>query len=244
MSALSSPARADEVRPLRFDLKRDVALVAGAALVDLGLNVPQLSPSTCRMCEPDAFDAGVRDALRWRTGAEGARRVSDVLMAGVIPAGALANSVLSAWHADAPYLAVEDLVIELQAVMLASDLTAFGKIATARRRPAGDLGSMPGSRNRSFPSGHTTVAFSFAAAAGTISTMRGYASAPWVWAIGMSLAGGVGFLRIAGDAHWASDVIVAAAVSSGIGVAVPWFFHRTVGGLEVRPAPGGVQIRF
>lgn len=233
-----------EVRPLKFDLKLDLGIVAVASIANLGLNAPQVSPSSCRMCTPGAFDASARDALRWRTGAEDARRVSDVLMAGVIFLGALANSLFSAWHEGVPLAAIEDVVIEVEAVMAAANLTALVKIATARRRPAGDLASMPGYRNRSFPSGHTSVAFSFAAAAGTVSTMRGYASAPWVWAVGMVLASGVGFLCIAGDAHWATDVLVSAGMSTAIGVAVPWFLHRRVGGAEIRPAPGGVGIQF
>lgn len=244
----ASVARAD-VRALRLDLKLDAAVTAGAALLQLGLNAGQLSPDACRICSGGTIDNSVRDALRWPTEAgDRARRASDLLMGIIIPVGALTNSALSARSAGVPFAAVEDMVIELQAVMLAADLTGIVKIATARRRPAGDRTSMPGSRNRSFYSGHTSIAFSFAAAAGMVSTLRGYRSAPWVWAIGMVLASGVGYLRIAGDAHWLSDVVVGAAVSGALGAAVPYLFHRVrtkrLAGLEFGPAPNGLAIHF
>ncbi len=72
------------------------------------------------------------------------------------------------------------------------------------------------------------------AAAGTVSTLRGYPSAPWVWGGGAALAAGAGWLRMAGDAHWLTDVLVGAAVGTAVGVAVPRLLHPR----EAAPAAG------
>lgn len=55
--------------------------------------------------------------------------------------------------------------------------------------------------------------------------MRGYRLAPAVWAAGMTLGVTSGYLRIAGDRHYCTDVLTAAIVSRGIGFAVPFLFH-------------------
>ena len=77
----------------------------------------------------------------------------------------------------------------------------------------------------------------------TVATIRGSPAAPWAWGVGMALASGVAYLRVAGDAHWASDVLVGAAVGGGIGFAVPWFLHRRPDALpprvEIVPASAG-----
>jgi membrane-associated phospholipid phosphatase len=91
------------------------------------------------------------------------------------------------------------------------------------------------------------LTFSVATAAATIATIRDRPYAPWMWVAGVTLATGVAYLRVAGDAHWFSDVAVGAAVGSAVGFAVPWFFHRvrtTHPGLDVRPAPGGLALVF
>lgn len=73
----------------------------------------------------------------------------------------------------------------------------------------------------SFFSGHTALAFSFAVSAGTIASMRGYENAGWVLGSGLTLAATTGYLRIAADRHYLSDVLVGAVVGSAIGWAVP-----------------------
>jgi membrane-associated phospholipid phosphatase len=75
-------------------------------------------------------------------------------------------------------------------------------------------------------------------------SMRGDEAAPWVWAIGLTLASGVGYLRVAGDAHWMTDVLAAAAVGSAFGVGVPLLEKRLVHGVTIAPAPGGFALRF
>jgi membrane-associated phospholipid phosphatase len=139
-----------------------------------------------------------------------------------------------------------DALVMLEAVALTADLNGASKDAFARRRPSAGLGATGGG-NKSFFSGHTSLAFALAASAGTISTLRGYPSAPWVWAGGMALASSVGYLRIAGDAHWATDVVTGAVVGGLVGFAVPWAFHRvhrTPRSFDLVASAGGVALLF
>ncbi len=246
--ALAAPAAAAaEVAPLRVDPRVDVPVTLAAGGLSLVLALPRLRPSGCRICTPDDLDEDVQQAAQWRSPLP-ARRASDILANGVLPVLALGNSVLSAWSAGEPYAAVEDGIVVVQAVAIASVLNGIAKDTVARRRP-GPLGALAdGSGNTSFYSGHASLAFSLAAGAGTVSTLRGYPSAPWVWAGGMTLATGVAYLRVAGDAHWTTDVLAGAAVGGLIGFAVPWFFHRVprrdLRKLDIVPRPGGVAVVF
>ena len=83
----------------------------------------------------------------------------------------------------------------------------------------------PSDNNLSFFSGHTTMAFAMAASAGTVASMRRYRLAPWIWAVGIAVATVTGYLRIAADVHYASDVLTGAVVGSLAGFAVPYLFH-------------------
>ncbi len=98
----------------------------------------------------------------------------------------------------------------------------------------------------SFYSGHTNVAFSLAVSAGTVATLRGYRWAPWVWITGLSLATATGYLRVAGDKHYFTDVLAAAAMGSAIGFGVPFVFHRpsspAVPNAAVANIPGGALV--
>jgi membrane-associated phospholipid phosphatase len=241
-------ARGDD---LKVDFRVDVPVTLGAAVLAGGLAAPQLSPSRCRVCAPDNFDEDAREILRIRSPAlsKDARRTSDAFVSGIMPAGALLASVLGARAQGGPRALAEDLVVVGEAVALAADLNGLTKDLVARERPAATNTAMPGSRNRSFYSGHTSLAFSLAASAATVSTIRGRPEAPWIWGIGTALATGVAYLRVAGDAHWVSDVAVGAVMGGAIGFAVPWLFHRRASTearrrFDLRPAPGGVALVF
>ena len=67
----------------------------------------------------------------------------------------------------------------------------------------------------SFPSGHTIMAFTFAAVVGTH-----YKKTIWVPVLVYSLAAAEGYSRMRTDKHWASDVLVGAALGYGIGTFV------------------------
>jgi membrane-associated phospholipid phosphatase len=82
-----------------------------------------------------------------------------------------------------------------------------------------------GEDNVSFYSMHTSFAFSIVAATGTVAGLRGYDSAPYIWGIGMPLAALTGFMRIAADRHYLTDVLTGAAVGTALGIALPRLMH-------------------
>ena len=82
----------------------------------------------------------------------------------------------------------------------------------------------PADNNVSFYSSHTSFAFSLAVSTGTVASMRRYRWAPAVWAAGLAGAAAVGYLRIAADQHYFTDVLAGAAAGSAVGFAVPTGF--------------------
>jgi membrane-associated phospholipid phosphatase len=207
----------------------------------------ELAPETCRWCAPGGLDDAVRDALVWDDPHAAAVASNWTGHAGVpiVVLGAMAFER----HGGARMrgLVVDSLVI-IEAVTIASDLNQIVKMAVGRERPfvhalpEGDKPSTdnPPDNNLSFYSGHTTWTFAFATAAGTIASRRGYRSAPVVWGAGLALAATTGYLRIAGDKHYLTDVLTGAATGAAIGWAVPALLHR--GHVEVVPAPNGIAI--
>ncbi len=238
-ASLCSSAAGAEPLPIRYDAGDDTGVTVAASLLALGLALPQATPRTCRVCGSNAFDEYLHSRLTW-SNPGAARLASDVLANGVLPAAVIAHSVLMARHEGAPGDAAADVLVIAEAAAVAASLDEIAKDAVARRRPEGAAG------NTSFYSGHTSLAFSLATAAGTVSSMRGYPSAPWVWGAGLTLASAVGYLRIAGDAHWTTDVLAGAAAGGLVGFAVPWLFHRPARSRRVTviPAPGGLALVF
>jgi membrane-associated phospholipid phosphatase len=128
-----------------------------------------------------------------------------------------------------------DALVIVQAAILAGDVNQLVKFAFRRERPfvhalpdasARANTADPADNNLSFFSGHTTLAFTLATAVGTVATMRGYKFAPFTWPILLPIAAFTGYLRIAADKHYATDVLTGAVVGSAMGLAIPWVFHR------------------
>ncbi len=104
--------------------------------------------------------------------------------------------------------------VTLTEATLFSGVAALGtKFVFGRERPTGandpdTFHFFHGTKKEwvSFPSGHTTTAFSWAAV--TADEFR----SPWVAAAAYGTASAVGFSRIYQDEHWASDVVAGAAL--------------------------------
>jgi len=252
-AALASPARAQEPpRPLRYDAATDLAVTGAAALTwaTLGMLGPELAPLSCKWCNPPALDEKVQRALLWGD-PQAAAVTSDVVGTVALPAGLLAFGFFAASAAgDRNAFWVDTLVIA-EAVSIAGALNVGVKYLAGRQRPYAYYDRQPfyddpNDRNVSFYSGHTSMAFASATAAGTVYLMRGYRGAPWVLGGGLALATFTGYLRIAADKHWFTDVLVGAAVGSLVGWAIPYLFHRADGsgseGAAIRPAPGGIAF--
>ncbi len=230
---------------LRYDWRVDlpVTAIATTTWILSGVFEAELMRKNCGWCERDSngkstlngLDSGVRDGLKWGD-TKAADTASNVLDQGVMPATLLGLTALSAWHEDRLRTFPVDVLIIVEAMTLGINLNQATKMAMGRERPfvhalpadQRSQTSKPSDNNTSFYSGHTTRAFSLAVAAGTVASLRGYRWAPWVWAAGLTVAGSIGYLRIAADKHYFTDVLVGAAMGSAFGFGVPYLLHGRI----------------
>jgi membrane-associated phospholipid phosphatase len=258
--AVAPRALADR-EPLRYRLEVDLPLTLGATAFWAGTELakPWLAPSSCRVCGVDPLDARARDllVLGW---VDPPRRASDVLVGAVMPLGVAAHALLAARAGGQGWReGFVDLLVVSQAVTITGAVGQVAKYAVGRQRPFVHYGDFanPDRRpepddNLSFWSGHTAMAFSLAVGAGTVAHLRRDPGAPWVLGVGLGAATLVGWLRIAGDKHYLTDVLVGAAVGSAAGWAVPWLLHRPdapgatapAARVAVTPLPLGIVLTF
>jgi len=235
---------------LHLDVTRS-ALVTGALLAGSlasALLQDRLTPPRCRVCGAGALDTWTRDQLRWADG-RGPSTASDAMLVGVplLAGGALLASSFGAGDARTAF---EDGLMMLEATSAAVLATQVAKLAVARLRPY--AWAEPGSEHgpdsrRSFWSGHTSFTFAAASAAGTIARLRGYRSWPWIMGLGLAGATATGWLRMAADRHWATDVAVGALVGTAAGVGMPLWLHARKGGAgagRVAVTPFGIAGEF
>lgn len=250
-SPVAAPEEAPAAPRLTLDLPTSAA-TSGALLLAAGLagsSRLSLTPGACRWCEPGRLDRWARGQLRW--GSPGrAARASD-LAATAVPAGAALAVGLMALHPSSGWREpAEDLLAVTEAVAVATALTQGAKVGFARLRPEPWASGREPSANdlHSFWSGHTSLAFSAAAAATQVARLRGRSGWRWLGLASFAGAAAVGWLRVAGDQHWLTDVLAGAAVGTASGLGVPLLVLRPAGGrrpaLTLAPAPGGLALLF
>jgi membrane-associated phospholipid phosphatase len=251
---VAATARAEPPQAqMRFDPDLDITVTvyAGAAWLVTELDKVDFAPQGCRWCDVslNGFDAAARRALLWKS-PETASSLSNVAVFGLAPVSALGLSALAAWHDHRQNNIPADALLVLEATLVAMDLNQATKYLAGRARPyqrfqdAAVLAGRPDPHDAdlSFFSGHTTAAFALAASSGTVASLRHYRWAPWVWAQGLALGVVSGYLRIAADRHYMSDVLTGAAVGAAVGFAVP-FLHRPGRPFTIGPTAGpGVGI--
>jgi membrane-associated phospholipid phosphatase len=216
-----------------------LTIAAGGTILYPAFGPRELAPDACRWCEPNALDRSVRDALRWdNVGAAG--RLSDAGGYLVTPGLAIGALLIGTAGDLSVARSVDDLVPILETQMIARWATRGAKLAFGRQRPyAHYTGAEDEDDNLSFPSGHTSFVFSIAVSAGTVAHLRGYRSEPLVWIVGLTLASATGYLRIAADRHYLTDVIGGAVVGTAAGLTVPLLMRRNV---ELLPSNRGIAI--
>lgn len=144
-----------------------------------------------------------------------------------------------------------------EAIVLAGIVTAAIKDVAGRARPyvsldtsSHDFGFGRGFGKggyQSFPSGHTSAAFA-AASVVTTESQRWWPNG--VWFVAPAMYGGatlVGLSRMYNNAHWASDVVVGAAIGTFSGIKVVRYSHghsnnlidRWFLSVQAMPAPSG-----
>ena len=121
-----------------------------------------------------------------------------------------------------------DALIAAETVALAGLAGQAVKLAVARRRPAAyasGAARASADDDASFYSGHASAAFAVATSFATCASMRGDGDAWVAWAAGLPLAALTGYLRIAADRHYLSDVLVGAGAGTLFGTLVPRLLH-------------------
>jgi membrane-associated phospholipid phosphatase len=211
--------------------------------LEFGLNA-ELSPTHCRWCTPDAFDAAMADALAWRN-TDLANTFSNATGYVLSPVLMSAGLVAAGWG-HGTRRAFDDVAPIVEAAIVASLAQHLFKLTVARARPYA-YHAAPGTlepnveNDVSFWSGHSSLTFSLAVAAGSVADLRGYSLAPAIWASGLTLATLTGYLRIAADKHWTTDVMAGAAVGTILGYVWPRYVHRWIH-KDVIVTPNGVAL--
>jgi membrane-associated phospholipid phosphatase len=238
-------AAADPAHPpsRRHLIEHGAATGAGGLVWILSETVfkPSLAPASCRWCDPLPFDRTVRDSLVWRHHAEAADTLSNLGAFVLMPAIPIA--VIVAEGVDARD-AIDDGLAVAESGVATALLDQVVKFTVGRGRPLVYFG-LPDrvhdiDDDVSFYSGHTSLAFALATSAGTVASRRHLRAAPWVWGMGLGAAATTGYLRIAADKHYTSDVLIGAIMGTAAGSLIPRLFHDH--DLTVVPAPGGLAV--
>lgn len=175
-------------------------------------------------------------------GSRGVARVAKQFGNHLAVAPALLAVDAGARLAGRPHLAAATERVAL-ACASAGLVTLALKNAAGRWRPHEDDDPRhfePFSGHDSFPSGHTTMAFSLAGA------LDAETRTPWVPAVAYPIAAATGWSRVHDHVHWPSDVAAGAAIGTGVAFATDrWAQRRFPDGVTVAlwPARGGAAAR-
>lgn len=205
-----------------------------------------LAPRSCSWCDRtlnpvDAWGRGIRAPTPHQGTPD---TLSSLVDYGLLPLGLAGMEWLMVARTHGGSAWSTDTLDILEAVLATSILNELVKDASGRARPfvralpASERGLTPhpADNNVSFFSGHTSLAFSLVAATATVAELRGYHEWYWIWLAGLPVAAAVGVLRMAADKHYLTDVVVGAAVGTGIGMGLPRLLHP-------RKLPGNVTLR-
>jgi membrane-associated phospholipid phosphatase len=192
------------------------------------------------------FDEAARDTLRVgdEYGRQIVRDISDVTLTILTSYATVVDALLvAAWMHDSPEVAVQMILINAEVITFILALQTTANVLMSRERPYGrtcgeggpddlpedsGLCDSPG-RYYSFFSGHASQAF---AGAAVTCMHHAYLDLYGEGAIGLApcltglaMAGLTAYLRLAGDMHYATDVITGAVMGSAVGFLLPWLLH-------------------
>jgi len=214
-------------------------LGVGGGLAALGVAIPILrKPDDARWTGGVAMDGWVRRRFHLsESQRDRAVQASDGLLYSTLAIPFLEVSIGAlAGRVDGD-LALRMTLVGLQAFGMAGFVTGVSKVVTARERPYGERcasepdapGCGSSARYVSFFSGHTSLAFT---AAGLSCVMhqnlhlygqRGLDAAACGLALGAATA--TGAMRVVGDQHWTSDILMGAGVGLISGWLVPYLLY-------------------
>jgi hypothetical protein len=195
------------------------------------------APTECHWCTPTGIDREVREALRWDS-ETAPRQASHIVAFGLTPV--VCGGLVLAYTPHTWGNLIDDAVPIAESMIIALWVTRALKLGAGRQRPYAHYGlPRDPEDNLSWPSGHTSRSFAIGVSAAVVARTRGYASEPYIWAATGVFGATTGYLRIAADKHYFTDVLSGALLGSAIGLTVPWLMRRE---LEVVPTRNGVAI--
>jgi hypothetical protein len=246
---LVSPASAaTDERKLNLSV---ASVVTGGALTSAILLLffqDQLAPASCRICSTNGLDTGARQHLLW-SHPKLAKSISDGFYV-TIPAAAITTAFLYGRRDAGNWRGMEDTLLVIEAVSIAGFGSQLTKLLAARRRPFStyQTGLYPANTDDhlSFWSDHTSFTVVSVTSLAMVSRLRGRSNWPWLLGSGLALALGTGYLRIAADKHWLTDVVAGAFWGGIVGVAVPSLQLRSTKGegINVTATPLGLVGTF
>jgi len=225
--------RGTEIHPV--EVLATAAAGAGALAVVYGAG-PRFEP---RITGGMLLDTPIRDGIRLRDpGArDAARAISDVTVISTLVLALGVDSIVVPLVRRRPGVMLRMLLVDLEAIAFNGLLTPSTYFLVARERPSrDDCKRDPGfdplcrsGENASFWSGHTAQAFTSAGLScahhAYLHLLGGGAPDAIACATAVTLAATTGTLRVMGDRHYASDVVIGSLVGFGIGYGVPTLFH-------------------
>lgn len=220
------------------------------------------------------FDDDVREHLRAGTLAARFRYrdASDVGLSLAVTWPFVADALTSAWwYRGSRESAQQMALIDLEALALTGAIQGATNVLVSRERPFGhDCGGdqLPGDaidcvnsfHYRSFFSGHSAFSFTGAALICAHHFENELLGSPWdalSCAGGYAVATTTAAFRVVADMHYASDVMLGAAIGTLVGYGVPLLHYRNFGGsrrerrdgshpvglqLSLLPVSGGVGV--
>ncbi len=222
----------------------DIASVGGPLLGAITLHAFQddLAPYSPRLTSPNAFDRRARSSLLWQEERTSkAALASDLILFGGLFPAAVATPYIVGGDLGGPAMAI------VQAVAITDSFTQLTKFAVARQRPyrTFDTGAPRGSDdNLSFVSGHTSNAFAIATASAVILQHQYGNRRSVIWPAMLVPAVTVGYLRIASDRHYLSDVLAGAILGAAIGYTTARTWIVEAQDIPDKPMAFGTTIRF
>ena len=167
------------------------------------------------------FDIKVRKSLKWNSNNLGsASSMSDFLLYGLT----LGSIPIIPFFSEDNYY--ENLITRVNILSLNGLITNLVKITSNRERPKYRFNSIKEKSNetyKSFFSGHTSTAFSIGISNAIILSKQFPKHSTKIWFASTSIAAAAGYLRIASDEHYASDIIAGSIVGSIVGL----FLHKS-----------------
>ncbi|MGE0550739.1 MAG: phosphatase PAP2 family protein [Kofleriaceae bacterium] len=223
-----------------------IATAGGAAfVVSEAVFKSSLVADDCRWCGPPGIDASVRNSLVWDdTGRAGWwSNATGYVSAPALSLGTVA--VLGLVEDGTWGRLLDDTVPILETVAVSQVVTQLLKFAVARQRPfvhyAGAAHSAETDDNMSFYSGHAALAFGVVTSAGMVLHWRGSRLEWLMWGAGMALSATTGYLRIAADKHYFTDVLTGSVIGVAAGLTIPrWMRDRP--DLAIMPTGNGVAV--